>query len=43
MILAGLLFAIPITVAGVLYAQWLGKKIYQIPKEDGSRWEQPEF
>ncbi|WP_422445665.1 GntP family permease [Thermoanaerobacterium sp. DL9XJH110] len=43
MILAGLLFAIPVTVAGVLYAQWLGKKIYQIPKEDGSGWERPEF
>lgn len=27
----------------MLYAQWLGRKIYQIPKEDDSGWERTEF
>lgn len=31
----GLIFAIPIVIIGVLYAKWLGKKIYQIPDETG--------
>lgn len=33
----GLIFSIPIIVVGVLYAQWIGKRIYQIPndEEDG--------
>lgn len=30
----GLLLSIPIIVVGVLYAQWIGKRIYQIPSED---------
>ncbi len=34
MILLGLLFAIPLMVVGVLYAKWLGKKIYQIPDDE---------
>ncbi|MCG0277969.1 MAG: GntP family permease [Thermanaeromonas sp.] len=38
MILAGLVFALPVTIAGVLYARWLGKKIYQLPSEDGTGW-----
>ncbi|MGB9661642.1 MAG: GntP family permease [Moorellaceae bacterium] len=43
MILAGLIFALPVTIAGVLYARWLGKKIYQLPKEDGTGWERSEY
>jgi len=35
MILWGILFAIPITIVGVLYAKWLGNRIYQIPTSDG--------
>jgi gluconate:H+ symporter, GntP family len=31
----GLIFAIPIMIIGVIYAKWLGKKIYQIPDESG--------
>src|SRR5699024_531616 len=42
MILWGLLISIPIVIVGVLYAQWLGKKIYQLPTEDGTGWERPE-
>lgn len=42
MVLAGIVFAIPVTVAGVLYSKWLGKKIYQLPGEDGTTWERPD-
>jgi len=38
MILWGLVFAIPITIVGVLYAKWLGNRIYQIPTSDGMGW-----
>jgi len=34
----GLVFAIPITIVGVLYAKWLGNRIYQIPTSDGMGW-----
>jgi gluconate:H+ symporter, GntP family len=33
MIGLGLLFAIPILIAGVLYAKWLGNRIYQLPDD----------
>jgi len=35
MIMAGILFSIPTLIASVYYSKWLGKKIYQIPTEDG--------
>ncbi|WP_298471780.1 gluconate:H+ symporter [uncultured Psychrobacillus sp.] len=35
MILWGLIFAIPIIIIGVFYAKWVGKRIYQVPEEDG--------
>ncbi|HEX7064407.1 MAG TPA: gluconate:H+ symporter [Bacillales bacterium] len=38
----GLLFGIPVVIAGVLYAKWLGSKIYQIPDEAGLEWERPD-
>ncbi len=38
MILWGLIFAIPVVIAGVLYAQWLGRRIYQLPDETGLGW-----
>ncbi len=38
MILAGLIFALPITVAGVLYARWWGRRLYQVPDETGLGW-----
>ncbi|MDQ0205357.1 GntP family permease [Alkalicoccobacillus murimartini] len=42
MILSGMLFAIPIVFVMVLYAKWLGKRIYQLPSEDGLGWVRPE-
>ncbi|MHA6261200.1 GntP family permease [Sporosarcina sp. CAU 1771] len=32
----GLIFSMPIIFFGVLYAQWIGKRIYQIPSEEGA-------
>ncbi|MFC4355540.1 GntP family permease [Chryseomicrobium palamuruense] len=42
MILWGLIFAGPIIIVGVLYAQWIGKRIYQLPSEDGLGFVRPE-
>ncbi len=42
MILAGMIFAIPIVISMVIYAKWLGKRIYQLPSEDGMDWIRPE-
>lgn len=36
MILAGALVSIPMLIAVMPYCKWIGKKIYQIPREDGS-------
>ncbi|MCW2276867.1 GntP family permease [Heliophilum fasciatum] len=43
MILWGMVFAIPVVIAGVLYAMWLGKKIYTLPDETGMNWERPQL
>lgn len=42
MIIYGLIFAIPIMLVGVFYGKWIGKKIYQVPNEDGTGWIRPE-
>lgn len=43
MIIWGLIFGIPIIVAGVLYAKWIGQRIYQLPAEEGDgEWYRPE-
>lgn len=34
MIALGLGFGIPLMIVGVLYAKWLGKKIYQLPSDE---------
>lgn len=34
MIALGLAFAIPMLLAGILYAKYIGKKIYQLPSDD---------
>jgi gluconate:H+ symporter, GntP family len=34
-LLFGIIVAIPMTIAGVMYAQYIGNKIYRIPSEDG--------
>lgn len=42
MLLWGLIFAIPIMIVGVIYAKWLGNKIYQLPDETGLGFIRPE-
>lgn len=42
MILTGLLFSIPIIIAGVFYAKWIGKKIYQVPEAGGDGFTRPD-
>ncbi|UOQ45503.1 GntP family permease [Halobacillus salinarum] len=42
MILWGLLISVPLIIVGVLYAKWIGKKIHQLPAEDGEGWVRPE-
>lgn len=42
MIGLGILFGIPMLVAGVLYAKWLGKKIYQIPDDSEAGFTRPD-
>ena len=34
MILAGIVFTLPVYVVSMIYCKWLGKKIYQIPTDD---------
>jgi GntP family gluconate:H+ symporter len=41
-ILLGIVIAIPMAIACILYARWLGKRIYQIPTENGEGWERPD-
>ena len=41
-ILLGLIISLPMTIASCLYAQRLGKKIYQLPSDDGDSWIRPE-
>ncbi|ASK27991.1 GntP family permease [Neisseria chenwenguii] len=43
MILWGMVMTLPVLVASTLYSKWLGKKIYQIPTEDGTDFERKEF
>lgn len=33
-LLWGIILAIPMTLSGMIYGKWIGKKIYQIPNED---------
>lgn len=42
MMLWGLIFAIPIIFVGVYYGKWIGKKIYQLPDEEGTGWVRPD-
>ncbi len=35
MIIAGVLISMPMIVAAVFYSKWVGKKIYQVPLENG--------
>jgi GntP family gluconate:H+ symporter len=38
LILWGIVLAIPMTFAGMAYAKWLGKRIYQLPGEEADEW-----
>jgi len=42
-ILLGLLFSLPISIAGIFYARWVGKKIYRVPNplDNGSLIDRP--
>ncbi|MCD8018611.1 MAG: GntP family permease [Clostridiales bacterium] len=42
MIICGTLISIPMLIVAVFYCQWLGKKIYQVPTDDGG-FERKEF
>ncbi|WP_026477037.1 GntP family permease [Alkaliphilus transvaalensis] len=42
LLLWGIVLAIPMTFAGMLYGQWLGKQIYQLPGE-GDTWIRPDY
>lgn len=42
-LLWGIVLAIPMTIATLAYAKYIGKKIYQLPSEDGLGWERPEY
>lgn len=39
----GIVFAIPMTLAGLAYAKYIGKKVYQIPGEDEDTWLRPSY
>ncbi|MTI47342.1 GntP family permease [Sporosalibacterium faouarense] len=42
-LLWGIIMAIPMTLAGMAYGKWIGKRIYQIPTEDGEGWIRTEY
>ncbi|GAA4296268.1 gluconate:H+ symporter [Anaerocolumna aminovalerica] len=42
-ILLGIVIAIPMAFVVTIYGRYLGKKIYQIPSEDGEKWERPAY
>lgn len=41
MVIVGLIVSVPVIIVGVLYAKWLGKKIYQLPEEEGEGYYRP--
>lgn len=43
LILWGIVVAIPMTIAAIIYAKFIGKKIYQVPSSDGEGWERPPY
>ena len=42
-LLMGIPLALPMAIATMLYGKYLGKKIYQLPSEDGQSWERPDY
>ncbi len=43
MIVWGLVMTLPVLIMSTLYSKWLGKKIYQIPTEDGTDFIRTDF
>jgi len=41
--LLGIVIALPMSLATMLYGRYLGKKIYQLPNEAGDGWERPAY
>lgn len=41
-LLKGILIALPMAIVATLYFQYLGKKLYQLPSDDGNSWIRPE-
>jgi len=42
-LLWGIILAIPMALATLVYAKWMGKQIYQLPDEDGEGWIRPPY
>ncbi|WP_350343996.1 GntP family permease [Proteinivorax tanatarense] len=42
-LLWGLILAVPMTAAGMVYGSWVGKKIYQLPGDKEGEWIRPQF
>jgi len=42
-LLWGLLICIPMAIATTIYGKWLGRRIYQLPAEDGEGWVRPGY
>lgn len=42
-ILLGILFSIPMMIVGILYAKYIGKRIYLLPTEAESEWERGDY
>lgn len=42
-ILLGIVIALPMAIAVMIYSKYIGKKIYQLPNEAGDGWERPPY
>lgn len=40
-ILMGILISLPMAIVATMYSQWLGRRIYQLPADDGTGWVRP--
>src|SRR5699024_7820056 len=41
MVIIGLMVSVPVVISGVLYAQWIGRKIYHLPEAEGEGYYRP--
>lgn len=42
-ILLGIIISLPMAIACMFYGEWLGKRIYQIPADEGDGWQRPPY